>query len=233
MKKQIRIFIVEDHPIFRMGITELINRETDMTVCGDADNLARARALIHTLKPDLVVVDLSLKQSNGIDLVKELCDQYEAIFCLVLTMHDEALHAERCIKAGAKGYIMKEEASKSVVKAIREIMAGDLYVSKSVMSHILNQLHKKSAVIEASPMKQLTDREMEIFQYIGKGYATGEIANRLNISVKTIGTYRERIKDKLNIRQNGKLVRRAVIWVETGQESSPKPRRPDPGEKYE
>ena len=216
MKENIRIFIVEDHPIFRMGMTELINRETDMEVCGDADNVAQARTLIGTYKPDLVVVDLSLKQSNGIDLVREICGQYENMFCLVLTMHDEALHAERCIKAGAKGYIMKEEASRSVVKAIREIMAGDLYVSKSVMSHILNQLHKKPAQVQTSPIKQLTDREMEIFQYIGKGHATGEIARRLNISVKTIGTYRERIKEKLSLENAGELVRFAVIWVETG-----------------
>lgn len=215
MTAVVRIFIVEDHPIFRMGMTELINREADMAVCGDADNVAAAREMILEQCPDLVVVDLSLKQSNGMDLVKEMAGR--GIAFLVLTMHDESLHAERCIKAGAKGYIMKEEASNSVVSAIREIMAGNLYVSRSVMSHILNQMGNKPGRAGASPIQKLTDREMEIFRLIGRGYASGEIACRLNISVKTIGTYRERIKEKLNIRQNGKLVRRAVIWVETGR----------------
>ena len=217
MTPPVRIFIVEDHPIFRMGMTELINRETDMTVCGDADNVPDAREGIADQKPDLVVVDLSLKQSNGMDLVREICEEYEDTACLVLTMHDESLHADRCIKAGARGYIMKEEASKSVISAIREIMAGNLYVSRSVMSRMLDRLHKKPDPAELSPISSLTDREMEIFQYIGEGCATGEIAKQLNISVKTIGTYRERIKEKLGIRQNGKLVRHAVIWVETGR----------------
>lgn len=213
--------IVEDHPIFRMGMTELINREPDMSVCGDAVDVAGARILVEKYLPDLVVVDLSLKNSNGIDLVKEISENYPDTSCLVLTMHDESLHAERCILAGAKGYIMKEEASTSVVGAIREILSGNLYVSSTVMSHILNKFRRQPAVLHESPLKKLTDREMEIFQLIGRGDASGEIARHLNISVKTIGTYRERIKDKLNIKDSGRLVRHAVIWVETGTFAPP------------
>ena len=199
-----------------MGMTQLINREKDMAVCGDAVDVASALPLIKKYSPDLVVVDLSLKNSNGIDLVKEISACYPDISCLVLTMHDESLHAERCIMAGAKGYIMKEEASTSVVGAIREILSGNLYVSPFIMSHILNKFRKQPAALQESPLKKLTDREMEIFQFIGKGHASGEIARHLNISVKTIGTHRERIKTKLNLKDSGRLVRHAVIWVETG-----------------
>ncbi len=215
-ENKIKILVVEDHPIFCMGMTELINREKDMIVCGDAVDVAGARPLIEKYSPDLVVVDLSLKNSNGIDLVKEITALYPDMSCLVLTMHDESLHAERCIMAGAKGYIMKEEASTSVVGAIREILSGNLYVSSNIMSHILNKFRRQPVVLHESPLKKLTDREMEIFQFIGRGHASGEIARHLNISVKTIGTYRERIKDKLNIKDSGRLVRHAVIWVETG-----------------
>ncbi|MBU1340132.1 MAG: response regulator transcription factor [Proteobacteria bacterium] len=215
-KSKIKIMIVEDHPIFRMGMTEMINREKDMTVCGDAEDVAGALNSIEKEMPDIIVVDLSLKNSNGIDLVKEVSEKYKAISCLVLSMHDESLHAERCIMAGAKGYIMKQEASISVVKAIREILSGNLYVSNTIMSHILTKFRHQPAALHESPLKHLTDREMEIFQFIGRGYASGEIAKRLNISVKTIGTYRERIKAKLNINHSGRLVRQAVIWVETG-----------------
>ncbi len=213
---KIKIVIVEDHPIFRMGMTELINREQDMEVCGYGEDVAEARAVIREQMPDMVVVDLSLKNSNGLDLVKEISGQYPRISFLVLSMHDESLHAERCILAGAKGYIMKQEASTSVVKAIREIGAGNLHVSSPIMSHILNKFRNQPAALHASPLNALTDREMEIFQFIGQGYASGEIAKRLNISVKTIGTHRERIKNKLNLKDSGTLVRHAVIWVETG-----------------
>lgn len=215
-KNNIRIIIIEDHPIFRKGIINLINHEKDMEVCGEAEDVEIALTLIDKLLPDLVIVDLSLKNSNGFDLIKKINEQYRNMDSMVLSMHDESLYAERCLMAGAKGYIMKQEASAIVVKAIREIFSGNLYVSRTIMNHVLQKVCNKPAALHESSLKKLTDREMEILQFIGKGYATGEIAKHLNISVKTIGTYRERIKNKLNIHHSGRLVRHAVMWVETG-----------------
>ena len=216
MTDSIKIVIVEDHPIFRMGMKELINCEEDMIVCGDAEDVQGARVILEKEMPDLVIVDLSLKESNGIELVKEINDNHKKMSSLVLSMHDESLHAERCIMAGAKGYIMKQEASESVVDAIRQIISGDIYVSPRIMSTILNKFRKQPDLVHESPLKKLTDRELEIFQLIGKGLLSKGIAGQLNISVKTVGTYRERIKEKLALKHSGELVRYAVIWVETG-----------------
>jgi len=213
----IKIMIVEDHPIFRMGMKELINREKDLEVVGDAETVAEALDLIEIQRPDLVIVDLSLKESNGIELVKEINRLYKKMASLVLSMHDEALHAERCILAGARGYIMKHEASESVVKAIRHIMSGNIHVSPGIMSTILNKFQKKPDPVSVSPLKRLTDRELEIFQLIGKGLSSKEIAVQLAISIKTVGTYRERIKEKLDLKNSGELLRHAVIWVETSK----------------
>jgi DNA-binding NarL/FixJ family response regulator len=213
----IKIIIVEDHPIFRMGMKELINREKDLEVVGDAETVAGALDLIEIQRPDLVIVDLSLKESNGIELVKEIHHNYKHIASLVLSMHDEALHAERCLTAGARGYIMKHEASESVVKAIRHIIAGNIYVSPGIMSTILNKFQNKPDPVSASPLKRLTDRELEIFRLIGQGLSSKEIAFQLAISIKTVGTYRERIKEKLDLKNSGELLRHAVVWVETGR----------------
>ncbi len=215
MPDKIKIIIVEDHPIFRMGMKELINREKDLEVIGDAETVSGALDMIEKQPPDLVIVDLSLKESNGMELVKEIHRKYKAISSLVLSMHDESLHAERCIAAGAKGYIMKHEASESVVKAIRHIMSGNIYVSPGIMSTILNKFQNKPDPVHGDPLKRLTDRELEIFQLIGQGLSSKEIAVQLTISIKTVGTYRERIKEKLDLKNSGELVRHAVIWVET------------------
>lgn len=217
MKKTcIDIIVVEDHPIFRMGIKEMIEHEPDMRVCGEAGTVTAALDLIAAERPDLVIVDLSLKESSGLDLVKEIAARHKQVVSLVLSMHDEALHAERCIMAGAKGYIMKQEASESVVMAIRRIMAGHIHVSPAIMSHILSSLQKQPSLVHESPLKRMTDRELEIFSLIGQGLSPREISSKLNISVKTIGTHRERIKEKLNLKSGGELVRHAVIWQETG-----------------
>ncbi|MBU3950675.1 MAG: response regulator transcription factor [Proteobacteria bacterium] len=215
-KDSLKILIVEDHPIFRMGMEEMIEHEPDMCVCGHAEEVDHALDLIGVHRPDLVIVDLSLKESNGMDLVREICAHHKPTASLVLSMHDEALHAERCIMAGAKGYIMKQEASESVVTAIRRIMDGHIHVSPKIMSRILNSFQKQPGLVHKSPLSRITDRELEIFQLIGQGLSSKQIANQLNISIKTIGTYRERIKEKLNLNNASELVRHAVIWVETG-----------------
>ncbi len=216
MPNMIKVIIVEDHPIFRMGMKELINTEDDLTVVGEAENVDEALALINEKKPDLVVVDLSLKDSNGIEIINELNDNHKNIYSLVLSMHDESLHAERCIMAGAKGYIMKQEASNSVVTAIRHIMSDKIYVSPDIMSNILNKFQNQPDLVSESPLKKLTNRELEIFHLIGLGMSSKNIAIQLTISIKTVGTYRERIKQKLDLKHGGELIRHAVIWVETG-----------------
>ena len=209
-----RVFIVEDHPIFSMGMSELINQEEDLEVCGNADNISAALKAIGHLHPDLIIVDLSLKGCQGIDLIKEVEKGKNEIPMLVLSMHDEAIHAERCILAGAKGYIMKQEASESVIEALRHILTGNIYVSSKIMNKMLNKLTGKPGATDISATNRLTNRELEVLTLIGKGLSAGEIAETLHVSPKTIGTYRERLKDKLELKHGAELVRYAVLWVE-------------------
>lgn len=210
-----KIFVVEDHPIFRLGISELINQEEDLAVCGGAESVHQAMHEINRLNPDLLIVDISLKNSDGIDLVKEIHNQQRDMPMLILSMHDEFLYAERALRAGARGYIMKEEAMESVVFAIRQVLAGNLYFNDRVKEHILFQLSGDSGSADTDPIKRLTNRELEVFRLIGQGYSTRDIAGRLNLSIKTIGTYRERIKEKLGLRNATELVRLAVHWENT------------------
>ena len=209
-----RVFIVEDHPIFSMGMSELINQEEDLEVCGNADNISSALKAIEQLHPDLIIVDLALKGCQGIDLIKEVEKGKKEIPMLVLSMHDEAIHAERCILAGAKGYIMKQEASESVIEALRHILAGNIYVSSKIMNKMVNKLTGKPGSADISATNRLTNRELEVLTLIGKGLSAGEIAETLHVSPKTIGTYRERLKDKLELKHGAELVRYAVLWVE-------------------
>lgn len=214
MKKR-KIFVVEDHPIFRLGISELINQEEDLAVCGGAESVYQAMREIERLSPDLLIVDISLKHSDGIDLIKEIHNQRKDLPMMILSMHDEFLYAERALRAGARGYIMKEEAMESVVFAIRQVLAGNLYFNDQVKEHILSQLSGDSGATDADPIKRLTNRELEVFRLIGRGFSTRDIAGKLNLSIKTIGTYRERIKEKLGLRNATELVRLAVHWENT------------------
>lgn len=213
--KKKKILIVEDHPIFRMGMSELINQEKDLIVCGYAEDVSMAKKLIDLELPDLVILDLSLKDSNGMELLKELNKYHKNIFVLILSMHEESLHAERCLLAGAMGYVMKHEAIESVIKAIRQIFAGKKYISQRIMENLLNKMGDQTAQRNESPVQCLTDRELEIFQFIGKGFSSGQIATQLNLSVKTISAHRERIKQKLGLKTSGEMVRYAVLWLET------------------
>lgn len=208
------VFIVEDHPIFSLGMSELINQEADLEVCGNADNTAFALKEIERLRPDLILVDLSLKEGQGIDLIMKVDKSKNPIPMLVLSMHDEAIHAERCILAGAKGYIMKQEASESVIEALRHILAGNIYVSSKIMNKMVGKLTGKPGSADISATNRLTNRELEVLTLIGKGLSAAEIAEKLHISAKTIGTYRERLKEKLKLKHGAELVRYAVLWVE-------------------
>ena len=212
-----KILIVEDHPIFRWGLRELINQENDLVVCAEAEDISQAWQAIDNLKPDLVIADITLHEDDGIDLVKEITAECKHLPVLILSMHDEFLYAERALHAGARGYIMKQEAMDSVVTAVRQVLSGKIYLNESVKEHILVSLADRSGGKEKAPIQRLTDRELEVFRLIGRGYSTRDIADRLHLSIKTIGTYRERIKEKLNIKHATELVRWAVHWEKSGQ----------------
>ncbi len=209
-----RILIVDDHPIFRHGLMQLLSQEDDLEVCGEAEDYHGAIKAAATLKPDMIVVDITLKDMSGIDLIKEIHKTDKGIPMLVISMHDESLYAERAFRAGARGYIMKQEASESVVQAIRQVLKGGLYASSKVTENILTRFIEGPKEPSASPLQALTDREIEVFQLIGEGLSISEIGRRLHLSVKTIGTYRERIKEKLNLKNATELLRHALNWVE-------------------
>jgi DNA-binding NarL/FixJ family response regulator len=218
---KIRVLIVDDHPIFRMGMAELLNQEDDFTVCAVAEDLSSARHALKTLEPDLAIIDITLAGDNGLDLVKEISNQTKNIPVLVLSMHDEQVWAERAIRAGARGYIMKKEASETVIQAMRNIIGGKIHVSASIMELLLDRMQMGSTSPTAPLVDILTDRELEVFRLIGYGLSTREIAERMNLGVKTIGTYRDRVKQKLSIKSAAELIRRAVLWTEQeyGQQS--------------
>ncbi len=209
-----RIMIVDDHPIFRMGMAELLNQEDDFIVCGLAEDIAGARKIIQQHDPDLAIIDITLAGENGLELVKELTGDKNPLPILVLSMHDEQVWAERAIRAGARGYIMKKEASEKVILALRNILGGKIHVSANIMERLLDRFQLKPDASTAPTVDLLTDRELEVFRLIGGGLSTREIAERMNLGVKTIGTYRDRVKQKLGIKTAAELIRRAVLWTE-------------------
>jgi DNA-binding NarL/FixJ family response regulator len=208
------ILIVDDHPIFRMGMRELLNQEEDFAVCAVAENIGGARKALKENEIDLAIIDISLSTENGLDLVKEIAAGPSRLPVLVLSLHDESVWAERAIRAGARGYVMKKEASESVISAIRNILDGKIHVSSNMMAHLLDKFQVNPGVSGAPTVDVLTDREIEVFRLIGSGLATREIASRMNLGIKTIGTYRDRIKQKLCIKNGAELTRRAVLWIE-------------------
>ena len=212
-KNKTSILIVDDHPIVRQGLTELINHEDDLTVCGQAENAPQAIQAIKTLKPDLIILDISLKGTNGLELIKDIKLQHPDLFVLVLSMHDESLYAERALRAGAKGYIMKAEAIENVVIAIRKIMTGQLYFSENMATKMMTRLAGNSTNAVASVVDCLSDRELEVFCLIGQGHGTRQISERLHLSIKTIETYRAHIKEKLNLADASELLQHAIKWA--------------------
>jgi DNA-binding NarL/FixJ family response regulator len=210
--KKYKILIVDDHPIFCLGMSELINKEQDLEVCGSIESMKKACEAIGRLKPDLVVIDISLKDGNGIELVQEVKKEYEGLPMLVLSMYDESLYAERALLAGASGYIMKQEAISKVVEAIRHVLNGDIYASNTVKEKVFKRLTSHQTADSKSPLDILTNRELEVLRLIGEGCSTKEIADRLHLSIKTIGTYRENLKEKLKLKHFTGLVKFAVHW---------------------
>ena len=209
-----RIFIVDDHPLLRKGLAELINQEPDMTVVGEADDAPAGIKGITTIRPDLVIVDISLKSMNGLELIKNIKVLDPSIQVLVLSMHDETVYALRVLKAGAKAYVMKQEMVEKVMEAIRRIRAGKVFVSDRVATQMLRTVVDGGDPSKNSPVDSLSDRELEIVALIGNGIATREIAEKLHISIKTVESHRAHIKDKLKLENATQLVQFCVRWVE-------------------
>src|SRR5271170_4872054 len=208
-----KIFVVDDHPIVRQGLGLLINREPDMIVCGAAEEAQSALRAIPTLQPDVMVVDISLSGPDGLELVKTIRTRDANLPILVLSMHDESIYAERALRAGANGYIMKQEATEKVLVAIRRILQGEVYLSERLTSTMLQQFVHGSAGTKSSPIVSLTDRELEIFRLIGEGHSTRRIADELHLSVKTIESYQAHIKEKLALKNARELVQHAIEWT--------------------
>lgn len=212
-KPKARVLLIDDHPILRRGLGELINQEVDMEVCGEAEDSGKAFALVDSLKPDVAVIDISLKGCNGIELTKNIKARYPDLPILVLSMHDESLYAERALRAGSLGYIMKEEALEQVLVAIRRVLVGEIFLSEKMKAKMLQKLANGRTKVVTSPIEHLTDRELEVFRLIGEGRSTRQIAEELHLSVRTVEAYREYIKGKLNLKNATELVQHAFHWV--------------------
>ncbi|MGO8927394.1 MAG: response regulator [Limisphaerales bacterium] len=211
-KQRIRILLVDDHPLVRERLTEIINREADLTVCGEAEDRHEAIAAIPSKRPDLAIVDLTLKNSDGLELVKDIHARWPKVRMLVVSMHDESLYAERVIRAGALGYITKQEATRKILVAIRRVLAGSIYLNETTACHIISRLTSHAASVGATPPELLSDRELRVFNLTGGGLSTSDIAGRLHIAVKTVETYRARIKEKLKLKDSSELLRLAISW---------------------
>lgn len=214
-KTRTRILVVDDHPMMRQGLAALINNEKDLMVCGEAESSAQAMEAIPSTKPDLVIADITLPDKSGIELIKDLLSLHPGLRVLVVSMHDESLYAERVLRAGGRGYIMKQEGGKRLMEGIRQVLAGQIYVSEKMSKRILEIFSGQRGHSGGSPVERLTDREFEVFQLVGRGKGTREIAEQLHLSVKTVEVHRLHIKKKLEIKTAAELIRFAVRWVET------------------
>lgn len=210
--RRAQIVIVDDHPIVRHGLARLIDAEPGLQVCGSAANRAEALETVRREKPDLVIVDLSLGNENGLDLVKTLKIDWPDLPVLVLSMHDEAYYADRVLRAGAVGFIMKQEPAERMISAIHQVLAGRIYLSENMAASVLTRLVGRKVVQGGTPVDTLTDRELEVLRWMGKGLGTRQIADKLHLSVKTVENHREHIKAKLKLRTSAELVRYAVRW---------------------
>ena len=210
------IFIVDDHAMFREGLRQLIDNETDLMVCGDAADAAAAQQAIREIKPDLVIVDISLAGTSGIDLIKAIKSEYEDLPILVVSMHDESLYAERALRAGAMGYVMKEEPAKTVKTAIRKVLAGDMHLSEKMASSVIARVMRGEGEQPPTPIELLSDRELEVFRMLGGGKGTRQIAEDMGVAVATINSFRNRIKEKLRLKTSTEVMLHAIQWVQGG-----------------
>jgi len=221
--KPSRIVIVDDHPMVRERLAEVIQRESDLSVCGEAEDTAGALKQIEATRPDLAIVDLTLKHSHGLELIEQLHSRFPQLLILVISMHDESLYAERVVRAGAHGYITKQEATRNMLLAVRTVLDGKVYLSPTVALRLatnaaLSRAHRKAlpTLGAALPLDSLADREMRVFELIGQGFGTRQIAEQLAVDIRTIETYRARIKEKLDLKDANELLQLAIRWNQSG-----------------
>jgi len=213
--RKYRLYLVEDHPVTRQGFAQLINFQPDLHVCGEAGDAAQALAEIPAAKPDLVVVDISLAGTSGIELIKDIVALYATLPILVLSTHDETLYAGRALRAGARGYVMKHTPTSEVMRAIRKVLQGGVYLSDQMQNRLVTMAAVGGSAVAGSDVERLSDRELEVFTLLGQGRSTAEIGASLHLSGSTIATHREHIMVKLNLKNSRELVRRAVTWVDS------------------
>jgi DNA-binding NarL/FixJ family response regulator len=209
-KKNIHILLVEDHPLVRESLKRIIQQQPDLDVCGETDNGSQAMELVAETKPHLVILDLTLKDSHGLELIKNLSDSYPKVLSLVFSMHEEFLHAERAIRAGARGYVAKEEPPAKILYAIRKVLSGEIYWSEKAASWVASQIASRPRPSSNFSVDLLTDRELQVFELMGGGLNTRQIAAMLHIDASTVETYRARIKDKLNLKSSSELLQYAI-----------------------
>ena len=211
-----RILLIDDHPVVRHGLIELINREPDLTVCGEADDVQTALSAVQALTPDMAIVDISLKATNGVEFIKSARLLNPQLLILVLSVHDEMLYAERALRAGARGYVMKQEATDHLINAVRRVFAGEISVSERMVCRLLKLMAGGAADGgPASSLRILSDRELQIYELIGSGVTTRQIAKKLNLGIKTVETHRAHIKEKLDLKTATELMQHAVHWVQS------------------
>jgi len=207
-----RILLVDDHPLFLEGLAQMIDRSAQLEVCGEAGDAQAAMKAVAELKPDLAIVDITLGHTNGLDLIKTLKAKYEDLPVLVISMHDESLYAERAIRAGAQGYVMKSEPARVVRGAILKVLGGDIFLSEKMSTSVLTKLMSGKSEAPVSPVEQLSDRELEVFQLMGQGMPTRQIAEDLDLTIATIHSFRNRIKEKLKLKSSTELLLHAMQW---------------------
>jgi DNA-binding NarL/FixJ family response regulator len=216
-QKRTRILLVDDHPLVRERLAEIINREPDLTVCAEAEDRHQAIETITSRHPGLVIVDITLKNSDGVELIKDIHSRWPSLLMLVVSMHDESLYAERVLRAGARGYITKQEATRSILRAIRRVLDGQIFLNEKIASQIIGRLTHCASGIAASPVESLADRELQVFELTGRGMNTRQIAQQLHLGVKTVETYRHRIRAKLKLDRPADLLRSAIAWAHQPQ----------------
>jgi DNA-binding NarL/FixJ family response regulator len=210
--RSIRVFLVDDHPLVRQALKHAMRHERDMEVCGEAEDKDEALQGIASAEPDLAIVDLRLRSSDGLELVRDLRDRHPKVLSLVLSMQDESITAERAVRAGARGYISKQEAPSKIIQAVRKVLGGEIYWSEKAAALVASKIASPSRPANSSAVDHLSERELQVFEHIGQGHNTNQIADSLHIDVSTVETYRSRIKEKLNLKSGSELLQTAIRW---------------------